>query len=78
MKINVIGIKKFDFTNDKGQRIVGTTLFYISPIPKEQGIGDMVNKVTIPVNVQPLDFFDHIGPYEVEQWENKIVSCKRA
>lgn len=35
----LIGVQKYDFTNDGGQRVKGLSLHVSSPIPSDQGVG---------------------------------------
>lgn len=39
----IIGIRNYDFKNDKGESVRFTRYFYLSPIPQGQGLGNEVN-----------------------------------
>ncbi|MBQ8603718.1 MAG: hypothetical protein IJ410_02585 [Oscillospiraceae bacterium] len=45
MEVKILGFRNFDFTNDKGERIQGVSVFVCYP---EDGVtGEMATKITI-------------------------------
>ena len=47
MILKIVGLSEYDFTNDDGQHISGTTLYATFPATRKNVVGDMSGKFSV-------------------------------
>lgn len=65
MKCTIAGKMKFEFTNEQGNLVRGSSVFLGEPMINENGEGLVVNKVWIPNSVCPYENIK-VGSCEAE------------
>lgn len=65
IEVDVIGYQKVDFENDKGERVVGTQIYYLDPITNQNGKGMKPAKKWLPDSVDVSSLKVGINSFDI-------------